>query len=265
MKHISSVAITTFCAGLTAVATSSLVAQSQLESLLSRLSGKPLNEAVLYQLESQPSDARVLTALKSAFENHEEKRDKQAIAATLMRLGDKSDRYFDFLAGYARQAARDRTPMFYQRGGTREQLSVEFENWCALNHKNPDEVRALQAYVEPMDVQVLAQTSDPRAAELFRECLESPNPYIVTFCVEGLARLGDESAIPLISKAAERLGAAQSIARGLPWYSSVLAESLFERLIPDQAMRGHLRRQVDTERSIERQRMLRRQERGIPK
>jgi HEAT repeat protein len=239
--------------------------QTQLDSLLGSLSDTPLNNAVLYQLESQPPDARILPALRAAFESHGDKREKQAIAATLIRLGEKSDRYFEFLASFVRQAVQDRTPMFYKRGGRRGEFSPEFENWCALNHKDPNEVRVIQAYVEPMDVQALAQAQDQRADGLFREGLESPNAYVVAFCVEGLARIGDESAIPLISKAAERLGGGQLIAGGLPWYSSVEAERLFERLVPDQATRDYLRRQVVTMRSMESQRAARRAGGGIPK
>src|SRR5438552_1883049 len=73
--------------------------QEQLTDLLSKLGGKRLDKSVLYALEGHPPDHRILPALEEAFDHRQDKNEKQAIAVTLLRLGIKSDKYFDFLEG----------------------------------------------------------------------------------------------------------------------------------------------------------------------
>jgi len=244
------------------------IAQTDLESLLARLDG-PLGN-VLFRLEERPADARTIPALRSAFERKTAKEDRQQIAATLMRLGDRSGRYFEFLAGYVKTAVEDRTPLwekFDQQGRwLRGQFSAEFENWCAQNHQNPQEIAAVQFMVYPKDVKLLAEVDDLRSLSLFRRGLESPNPGVIAYAVEGLARLNDVSAIPMISASAERIppGERTVIAAQLPWYSRPEADLLFERLIPDRAGQDHLRNTVRTLRALELKRVLSRSGRAIP-
>ena len=77
---------------------------------------------------------------------------------------------------------------------------------------------------------------DSRAAELFREGLDSPNPLVVSLSVQGLGRLQDATAIPLIAKACERLprSAIRGISMQLPWFSRPEADALMQRLTPDR-------------------------------
>ena len=86
------------------------IAQSDSDDLLAKLNG-PLDNVLLH-LESLPLDAKTLPALRAEFERRQAKEEKQKIAATLLRLGDTSDRYFQFLAGYAKEAIDDRTPLW---------------------------------------------------------------------------------------------------------------------------------------------------------
>jgi hypothetical protein len=239
--------------------------QDELSKLLERLTTNTLDVSVLYSLEGQPPDARTIPALAAAFEQKELKKEKQWVAATLLRLGEKSDRYFDFLAGYAREAVEDRTPSFerYDANGRaiRGQFSAEFENWCAQNGKDPRAVTAIQLGVYPEDVLMLAKAQDQRALDLFKQGLDSPNPGVVGYSVQGLARLQDITAIPLIARTAERLpiGARGIIAMQLPWYSRPEAEPLIARLVPDQGLRDSLKREVQMQQFAELSRALRRQ------
>jgi hypothetical protein len=83
----------------------SIVAQvgevSGLQSALSRLSEGTVDKSVLYAVEGLRPDQRIIPALKAAFAEKPAKEEKQLIAASLLRLGEGSGLYFDYLAGYA--------------------------------------------------------------------------------------------------------------------------------------------------------------------
>jgi hypothetical protein len=239
--------------------------QDELGKLLERLADGPSDESILYSLEGQPEDQRTLAALKAKFEGATEKRERQAIASTLLRLGLRSGEYFDFLAGYVKDAIADQSPLFVKHDASgkeiRGEFSNEFLNWCALNDKDPRAVAARQFGVYPEDVHFLARAGDPRARDLLRGGLESQNPLIVGYSVEGLGRLHDVEAIPLIAKAAERLPAGDRlvVAMNLPWYSRPEAFQLMTQIAPDARTREFLTRQVQGLQMAELQNSLRRQ------
>ena len=235
-----------------------LLAQTELDTLLAQLPNGPL-ESTLSKLEKQPLDPRTITALQNAFESRHNKRDKQLIASALLRFGNSSARYFDYLARYAGVAIEDQMPLFEkfddQGKSVRGQLSAEFENWCALNHKDPNEMAALQFTVYPADVKILAEVDDPRALDLFRKGLDSPNPGVVAYSVEGLGRLHDMSALPLIEQAFQRLpsGDRMAVPMELPWYDRPEAYQLMQRLNPNPATLSFDIQQVERMRLAEAQ------------
>jgi PBS lyase HEAT-like repeat len=232
------------------------IGQDEISSLLARLDEDQLDPSALGAIEAHTPDPRILPALEEAFARHNAKEEKQEIAVTLIRLGNKSATYFDFLAGFARAAVEDRTPYFiaFDRNGKeiRGQLSAEFENFCQLNGLDPKATAAKQFGDYIQDVHFLARAQDPRATEIFHRGLESPYPNVVGYSVEGLGRLQDTAAIPLIEKACERLKGAQGVvAMALPWYGTPEAEALMERLMPDPKHREFEIQQVQRLRLIE--------------
>jgi hypothetical protein len=240
--------------------------QGTLDGLLARLSEEPLtDQTVLWKIEAQPPDPRTIPSLEQAFAKGKTKQEKQWIAVTLLRLGDRSDTYFDFLAGYVKTAIEDRAPLwekFDEQGQqVRGQVSADLDNWCAANHKDPKDIVALQFGVYPRDVLTLAQAQDRRAIDLFQQGLASPYPGVVAYSVQGLGRLHILSSIPLISEAAGRLppGERGAIAAQLPWYAGGEAEQLFDRLTPSLPLRDSWRRMVQTQRDIELKRVLSRE------
>jgi hypothetical protein len=242
----------------------------QLTELLARLADKRFDRSILYALEGHPYDRRILPALQQAFESRVIKNEKQAIAVSILRLGGKSDKYFNFLADYARAAVEDRTPFYMKVDANGQELrgefSAEFLNWCALNGKAPQSTAALQVGAYPEDVLALARAQDPRALPVLRRALDSPYPNVVSFAVEGLGRLQDIDAIPLIAKAAERLPQAQRvIAMALPWYARPEADALMERLEPDRRSRNFHKAQVERGRLLEIRQVLRRASTVQPK
>jgi len=235
---------------LAAICASTAAAQDDLAPLLATLSKDPVDRSVLHKLEGHPPDPRILPALRDAFERVTAKEEKQPIAATLIRLGDKTSSYFDYLAGYATAAIEDRTPTlltYDSKGQTiRGQLNPEFENWCAQNKKDPHDVARLLFYDYPSDVLVLASAQDSRAAELFRRGLQSPNVLVMAYSVQGLGRLKDSTAIALIRKAIDRIQAGDklAIAMQVPWFGSIEAEQLMQELVPNSTSREGLKRMV---------------------
>jgi hypothetical protein len=139
----------------------------------------------------------------------------------------------------------------------RGRFSAEFENWCALNHKEPRSTAAEQLVTFMDDILMLAQTNDWRADTLFRKGLESPNPMVVAASVQGLARLQDFRALPLIADACSRFpkGALRAIAGQLPWYARMDAYRLMEKIEPDPKAREAQIAQVERSRDVEKQRI----------
>jgi len=205
-----------------------------------------------------------MPALKLAFEHGKTAEEKQWIAATLLRLGENSSTYFDYLAGLAKEAIEDRTPFFikYDNAGNaiEGQFDTGFLNWCAQNHKDPREIARIQFSVYLKDVRMLAYAQDPRAVELLRLGLESPNELVVVYSVEGLGRLHDGAALPLIAKALDHAqnGARTAIAEQLCWFRLPEAERLMERFIPDPHVRDFSRRQIQMLQISEENRLMRR-------
>jgi hypothetical protein len=242
----------------------SIRAQDAVSDLLVRLANATFSRSVLYSLEGQPPDPRTMPALRSAFERAKTAEERQWIAATLLRLGESSSTYFDYLADLAREAIEDRTPFFvkYDNVGTavEGQFDPGFLNWCAQNQKDPREVARNQFSAYLTDVRALAYAQDPRAMKLLRLGLESPNALVVTYSVEGLGRLHDEAALPLIAKALERVkpGDWTVIAEQLSWFRTPEAERLFERFIPDPRARDFSRRQIQMLQLSEANRLMQR-------
>lgn len=250
---------------LASLAIIELLAQNtDVDRLLNQLKNVPLDKAVLYSLEAHSSD-RILPALRAAFDGRGDKREKQEIAATLLRLGERSDKYFEFLAVYARASVEDRAPLFqkYDFSGRamKGAFSDDFKNWCSQNGKDPAVIAGLQLREYPEDLLILVEAQDRRALKLFRVGLDSPNPLVVAYCVQGLGRLAELSALPLIAKAYERLPHTDGsvIARQLPWFPNADAEQLLSQMAPDAKLQDYYRNQVRQQRQLELARILSRQ------
>jgi hypothetical protein len=225
-------------------------AQDSAASLPAYLKDRPIDEGVLLDIERQPVSRETLPGLATAFSQGGSKHDLQLIAATIIRLGDKSERYYNYLAEFAHEAIKDRTPFFvsYDNQGhaIRGKLDPGFENWCALNGKAPMAIVAAQMGEQPGDVLTLARVNDIRSRDLLRSGLESPNPLVVAYSVQGLGRIQDWDAIPLIEKASQRLNPGEhlTLAMQLPWFTGPQEDRLMRELLPDSHARDFFTRQV---------------------
>ena len=101
----------------------------------------------------------------------------------------------------------------------------------------------------------------------FLWCAElSPYPLVVGYAVQGLGRLGDTSAIPLIAKAAQAFPASDRsvIAMNLPWFTTSDAFGLMQQLVPDPSARHTMVQMVQGVQDAERRNAMLRQA-GQPK
>jgi len=239
----------------------SRAAAPSVDVLISRLGEPKLDRSVVWGLEGSPAEERIVKALRSSFEQREAKEEKQWLAVALLRMGDRVAGPYEFLAAYAQQAIDDRAPIFqkYDASGraVRGQFSDEFEAWCLANHLDARAVAARQIGEYPDDVQYLAEATDVRARDLLRRGLESPNPGVVMYCIQGLGRLQDMEALTLIVVRVQRLRSL-TVLMQLPWYGRREAYDLLERLQPDPKIRQRLIDDVERARSFEQQAVARR-------
>jgi hypothetical protein len=234
-----------------------------IEALIAGLREPTLLRSVVWKLEGAAAEERIVPALHSAFDDREGKEEKQWIAVALLRMGDRHPGIYQFLAQYAREAIEDRTP-YFQTPGVRGQFSPEFEAWCLANQADPRAVAARQLGDHPDAVRYLAEATDIRARDLLRQGLESPNPGVVMYSIQGLARLQDTDALPQIAVTTQKIGSF-NVVMELAWYGSREAYALMERLEPDPKLRRQIIDQVEGSRRIEQVREAQRTGKAQPK
>src|ERR1700730_3578181 len=174
--------------------------------MMKRLSATPVDRGVLSEIPLLPESPELTAALKDAFDRQQETRGKQYIAAALVQLGEPDSRFYDYLAGRAEEAMASSGPTWFgydsEGKAIRGEYSLEFRAWCSSNSVDLREGAARQIRALD-DIQILANTRDPRATELLVRALRSPNHYVVLAAAEGLALRRVNSAIPAIVAAAQ--------------------------------------------------------------
>jgi hypothetical protein len=184
------------------------IAQSQdTKTLQERISVRPFNTTVIGDVE-RSRDPLLIPALRKAFEESEGKREKQSIAGTLIILGDKDAKYFEFLASFAKRAVESGAPNFWTYGPdgmiVKGAVNKEFERWCKDHGLDVQHELAAEFRTYPQDLNMLTAAHDPRARDILRRGLTSRNPLIITSAACGLALLQDRASVPEIIAAASR-------------------------------------------------------------
>jgi hypothetical protein len=199
-------------------------------------------------------DAAAVAELERRFAASANRQDKQRIAEVLLSRRQADQPYFDFLAGFARQAVASDAPFPYGYDAAGKlipgKFSPEFIAWAAAKKVEPASA-VPKVFVEyPTDVYLLALTGDPRGAEIFLKGLGSANYMVVYRSAFGLAKLQAKGAIPGIVAAAERAPgeAGELIARTLVLFDDPVAQAAAERLIKNkqllQALRSNAQREL---------------------
>jgi HEAT repeat protein len=175
--------------------------QQDVDGLLAQLKTSTIADGTIIKLQKY-REPRVLTALREAFETHEEKQTRQYIAISLIRLGDKDQKYFHYIESFAKEAIDSDAPDMFVYGADGMALqakwSAEFYEWSS-KHGIPIESAVRQAYLAyPSDVMLFGEAEDPRCVELLKRGLQSQNPLIVAVSGHILAAMNDTGSIPLI-------------------------------------------------------------------
>jgi hypothetical protein len=258
-----------FCGVAAAVLAAVLAVYAQsvgdsLDKILSGLTGQPVSLETLHLLEEQRPDPRTKAALERAFDASSDMTTKARLAATLIRMGLDAGSHYVYLSDAANRIASDPAPFSLKHGpdgvAIRGEFDAGFLNWCALNGKDPKQVASDQFSVSFEVLRALAYAQDPRSRTVFQHALESSNPLVVAAAVEGLGRLGDQSALPLVKRAIDRLpsGDRQGIAMVLPWFGSTEASLLMQEQLPNAAARNVYVQGVNVVRAAELGRLQRR-------
>ncbi len=201
-------------------------------------------------------DPRAIPALRNAFETQTQPLTREFIAAALVRLGEADQKYFDYVAGRAREAVNSDLP-YSSRSVTAAAA------WDGGDFEGPEEVRSwAQAHNVPIvqavwnatveipgAVQALSVARDRRSVPILLEALRSPNSLVVQEAAFGLARMHETRAIDPIIAICQRLDAKNRpwTAKSLLYFSSKKAQEAASSLIGDSARLQIWRKDVDQE------------------
>jgi len=237
-------------------------ADSQVAELAKRLRRLPVDQAALITVLSSPSSQEIREALRSAFLNAHDKSDKQAIASTLVEIGQADDEIFNYLSKFAKMAIGHQAPIFikYDSAGhaVRKEYNQEFEIWCKLNNVDVQQELKLQMLDLPNDVRLFARTLDPRTIPLLKEGILSSNPWIAETCAESLGLQGRNEISGSLIAAIERTpgDSKEVLASALPLFSNPESVRAFERFTPDEHRRERWRKEAVQARSSYQKKIL---------
>lgn len=170
--------------------------------------------------------------------------DKAHTASALVRLGDGSDVYWDFLLQQATLAEDSGAPEFLiynTEGKATAGPSPEFIEWAKAHAVSVSDTGSAELILLPGMVGLLGMTGDHRAIPLLRRALSSPNYQIEVAGARGLAKVQDRESIPLIKNACQKApaGAAASIAAAsLVYFDAPEAQLAAETYIPKKRLQA---------------------------
>jgi hypothetical protein len=209
----------------------------------SKLSTKPFDTTILGAVR-ESGDQAFLPALRKAFAQNEPKLTKQAIAVTVVMLGDSDPQYFDYLAGFALEAVRSSAPNIFlydvHGNAVRGKMSYEFEEWCRVRAIDPKDEAGRQLSVYPSDLLEFAETQDQRAVAILWEGLQSQNPVLVAIAARGVAAMQDSPSIGKIIAASHRFSTKDgrhAFATALAIYNGEVAQREILQQIEDPALK----------------------------
>jgi hypothetical protein len=211
--------------------------------------GKPDQEVEVFRL-LQRNDKAAIPALEEAYAKEKETSTRLAIAAALVRLGQRDRVYWEYLVASVNATLSNTMPfpVVYDESGqsVRGKYNDEFLAWCERSKVSPDSAAVTALSELPLPILVLAGSHDARGYDLFVRGLASNNHLIVIVSAQGLARLQDKRAIPLLIEAGRRVPAevALGVAQALVFFDEPRAQAAVEGFIPDKQYLTALRKQV---------------------
>lgn len=200
---------------------------------------------------AKQGEVEAVPMLEEKFGRTKDALDKAHIASALVRLGDKKDIYWDFLAKQATIAIESGIPDIFaydSQGKLIPGPSPEFTSWSQAHNLSPAAAQE-QAISFLGAVMSLAVTKDWRAVPPLRQALSARNYMIQSAAAEGLAAIQDRESIPLIIDAVKKAPAEAGavIARSLVYFDDPEAQAAVDKYVPkdsakvlreDRAQRG---------------------------
>ena len=180
---------------------------------------------------------QAIPVLEAQFNAADDPLLKRAVASALVRLGDRQQSYWDFLAVKANAAIDSDAPNISEFDSEgkfiRGRFSKRFLEWAKAHQVEPNAAAEAQLYEVPGEVLYLAITGDPRGLTILRRGLLNQNFVIQSASARGLALLRDKDSIPLIIDACERAPAevAVVIAVALVFFDDVRALNAASKFI----------------------------------
>jgi hypothetical protein len=193
--------------------------------------------AVHVDLIARANAVEAIPVLKEQFNRVEDQLVKAKIAAALLRMGDKDNRYWNFLVEFANPALQSDAPDYIgydHEGKAVPGPSTEFQAWAKAHNFSDESELDESVRVASTGVIFLGWSRDLRAIPFLRKALLSPNHMIEIFGAMGLAEIGDKGSIPLIIEACKQAPAepAAAIAESLVYFDDVTAQSAVDQFVP---------------------------------
>jgi hypothetical protein len=182
----------------------------------------------------------VIPSLEGQFERSQDLSHKGMLASALMMLGDKDDKYWDFLLKRAMDAVDDDAPFFLRVDENGKFVTTEpspaFLQWAADNHLTTEQAVDRVWFDDPGAIGDIGQADDPRAIPTLRRALLSQNFLIQAAAAQGLAYMGDRDSISLIIDACKRSpkGASVIIAEPLVYFDDSEAQDAVDLYLPKE-------------------------------
>lgn len=180
-----------------------------------------------------------IPALKTRFVQEQDEHTKAKIAAALVRLGERGDSYWQFVADHARPAIETDAPWprrldSQPKGGG--ELSPEFVAWSETHHVKPVDAAHDAVFDLPLRVIIMAQAGDARGIPILRRGLLSPNWMVEAMSAKGLAQVQDKDSIPLIIEACKKAPdlMAAGIAEALVYFTDARAQDAADIYLPKE-------------------------------
>jgi hypothetical protein len=201
--RVQALVVLTFCGYVVGIGAQD---RPPVQSLLDRLGEPRLDLGVVSSLANYQDD-RVLPSLKDAFEARQSKEDRQYIAKSIVRLGEKDEKYYRYLESFAKEAIESDIPDPYVYGAdgaeVRGKLSPQFNVWAEKRGISVAEAHYRATNTYPTDVMRFGGTRDHRNLSLLRQGLKSLNLMVVAASADALALMNDVDSIPVILRMIE--------------------------------------------------------------
>jgi len=200
-------------------------------------------ESIYYVEEiAKQGQVEAVPMLEDKFGRTKDALGKAHIASALVRLGDKKDIYWDFLARQATVAIESGIPDIFaydSQGKLIPGPSPEFTSWSQAHNLSP--AAAQEQVISFLGaVMSLAVTKDWRAVPLLRQALSARNYMIQSAAAEGLAAIQDKESIPLIVDAVKKAPAEAGavIARSLVYFDDPEAQAAVDKYVPKDSAKA---------------------------